>query len=62
MDIETALKREKGIVIFIKFALRTGETLIKFPVQELAAGLCKSRDFFVLHMLIWVILLLSQIY
>tara|TARA_Y100000589_G_scaffold328887_1_gene374022 strand:+ start:2106 stop:2207 length:102 start_codon:yes stop_codon:yes gene_type:complete len=33
MDIETAIQREEGIVIFIKVALRTVGTLIKFPAQ-----------------------------
>ena len=43
IDRETAIQRAEEIVIDIKVAMRSGGTVVKFPVQELADRFCKFK-------------------
>lgn len=43
VDRETAIQKAEEIVIDIKVAMRTGGTVVKFPVQELADRFCKHK-------------------
>lgn len=43
VDRESAIKKAEEIVIDIKVAMRSGGTVVKFPVQELADRFCKYK-------------------
>ena len=47
IDRETAIQRAEEIVIDIKVAMRSGGTVVKFPVQELADRFCKYKKSYV---------------
>ena len=43
IDRETAIQRAEEIVLNIKFAIRSGGTVVRFLVQELADRFCKYK-------------------
>ena len=43
VDRESAIKKAEEIVIDIKVAMRSGGTVVRFPVQELADRFCKYK-------------------